>query len=86
MLVLTRKLGETVVLPDLDISVTILDVGNGKVRVGISAPSTVRIHRQEVWERIQAAAHEAKGPPPLGAKPAPAYSSGYRSPRPPQQV
>lgn len=53
MLVLTRKRGEAVLLPDLNIVFTILEIQGNKVRVGISAPAHVDIHRREVWLRIQ---------------------------------
>lgn len=54
MLVLTRKIGETFVVGD-DITVTVVDiVGGNKVRIGINAPSSVPVYREEVWEAIQA--------------------------------
>lgn len=52
MLVLSRKTGEKIVLPGLDVVVTILGVHAGKVRFGITAPANVAIYREEVWERI----------------------------------
>ncbi len=54
MLVLTRKKGEAVVLPDQGVVFTILEVHGNKVRVGIQAPQDVEIHRREVWLRMQA--------------------------------
>lgn len=54
MLVLTRKCGEKVVMPEQDVVVTVLEVRGDRVRIGIEAPANVRIHRQEIWERIQA--------------------------------
>jgi carbon storage regulator len=53
MLVLTRKRGEAVVLPDQDIVFTILEIQGNKVRVGIAAPTSIEIHRREVWLRMQ---------------------------------
>ena len=50
MLVLTRKLGEEIVI-DGDIIVTVVAVQGGKVRLGIKAPSYVQVDRQEVHER-----------------------------------
>ena len=53
MLVLTRKIGETFVVGD-DITVTVIDiVGGNKVRLGINAPSTVPVYREEIWLQIQ---------------------------------
>lgn len=54
MLVLTRKIGETFVVGD-DITVTVVDiVGGNKVRLGINAPASVPVYREEVWAQIQA--------------------------------
>lgn len=50
MLVLTRKNGESVVIDD-DIVITVLGTRNGQVRLGISAPKTVTVHRKEVYHR-----------------------------------
>ncbi len=52
MLILTRKVGETLIIGD-DITVTICAVKNSQVRVGIKAPKDVEIHREEIYERIQ---------------------------------
>jgi len=60
MLVLTRKCGEKVVLPQQQVTVTILEVRGDRVRLGIEAPTDVRIHRQEVWQRIRAQEASAK--------------------------
>ena len=51
MLILTRKVGETIVIGD-DITVTILN-SKGVVKLGINAPMDVSIHREEVYQRIQ---------------------------------
>jgi carbon storage regulator len=53
MLVLSRKCGEQIVLPEQDIVVTVLEVRGEQVRLGISAPDAVRIYRQEIWARIK---------------------------------
>lgn len=53
MLILTRRVGETIRIND-DISVTVLGVKGNQVRVGIEAPEGVSVHRQEIFERIQA--------------------------------
>ncbi len=52
MLVLTRKIGQQVVLPDHGITIDVVDVGKTRVRLGISAPPDVPIHRREVWDRV----------------------------------
>ena len=53
MLLLTRRVGETIVIGE-DIRVTITQVKGNQVRVGISAPANTSVHREEVFERIQA--------------------------------
>ena len=53
MLVLTRKPGETITIGN-DIKVTILGVEGGQVRVGIAAPKEVSVHREEIYNKIQA--------------------------------
>ncbi len=52
MLVLTRKLKESIIIGD-DIEVTVVDVKGDQVKLGISAPSHVSVHRREVYEEIQ---------------------------------
>ncbi|MEM8984689.1 MAG: carbon storage regulator CsrA [Pseudomonadota bacterium] len=52
MLILTRRIGESVVIDD-DITVTVLGVKGNQVRLGIRAPRDVGVHRQEIFERIQ---------------------------------
>jgi carbon storage regulator len=52
MLILTRRVGETVVIGN-DVTVTILGVKGNQVRVGINAPKTVAVHREEIYERIK---------------------------------
>jgi len=52
MLVLSRKIGERIVLPESGISVVVLRVSGKRVRLGIEAPSGAAVHREEVWERI----------------------------------
>jgi len=52
MLILTRRMGETVVIGD-DVTVTVLGVKGNQVRLGVNAPKQVAVHREEIYERIQ---------------------------------
>ena len=52
MLILTRRVGETLMIGD-EISVTVLGVKGGQVRVGVNAPRDVIVHREEIYERIR---------------------------------
>ncbi len=54
MLVLSRKKGESIVISN-DITITIVDIRADKVRLGVEAPTTVPVHRKEVYEAIQRA-------------------------------
>lgn len=51
MLVLTRKLGEGIVIGD-DVTITIVEMKGGNVRIGIEAPREKKIYRQEIFDRI----------------------------------
>ena len=53
MLILTRKPSESILIDNDDIKVTILGVKGDQVRLGITAPKTVSVHREEIFERIQ---------------------------------
>ncbi|MEN7344165.1 MAG: carbon storage regulator CsrA [Pseudomonadota bacterium] len=59
MLILTRRVGETVVIGE-EISVTVLGVKGNQIRLGINAPRDVSVHRQEIFDRIQNEVHAAK--------------------------
>jgi carbon storage regulator len=52
MLVLTRKLDESIVICD-DIIVQILEIRGGQIRLGVTAPKNISVHRQEIYDRIQ---------------------------------
>ena len=52
MLVLSRKPGERIVVPDCEMVLTVLAVDGKTVRLGISAPEEVNVYREEVWRRI----------------------------------
>ena len=54
MLVLSRKKNESIVIND-DIKVTIVEIRGDKVRIGVEAPASVSVHRQEVWQAIHRA-------------------------------
>ena len=53
MLLLTRKLGENIRIGD-DVKITIVEVKGNHVKLGIDAPPSVKVHREEIYERIQA--------------------------------
>jgi carbon storage regulator len=52
MLVLVRKPGEAVVVPHCGIKLTVLEIDRGRVRLGVTGPPEVVVHREEVWLRI----------------------------------
>ncbi len=52
MLILTRRVGESVMIGD-EVTITVLGVKGNQVRIGVNAPKTVAVHREEIYERIQ---------------------------------
>ncbi len=52
MLILTRRVGETLMVCD-DVTVTVLGVKGNQVRIGVNAPKEVAVHREEIYQRIQ---------------------------------
>lgn len=52
MLILTRRIGERILIGD-DVSITVLGVRGNQVRLGVDAPAEVAVHREEIYHRIQ---------------------------------
>jgi carbon storage regulator len=71
MLILTRRVGETVMIGD-DVTITVLGVKGNQVRVGINAPKHVAVHREEIYERIKREQQSEEVEKPKSAECAPA--------------
>ena len=52
MLILTRRVGESIMIGE-DVTITVLGVKGNQVRIGINAPKTTAVHREEIYERIK---------------------------------
>jgi len=61
MLVLSRKIGERILVPNCELAVTVLAVDGKAVRLGISAPRDIGVYREEVWQQL---CQETHGPQP----------------------
>jgi carbon storage regulator len=60
MLILTRRVGETLMVGD-DVTVTVLGVKGNQVRIGVNAPKNVAVHREEIYDRIKDEQDEKNG-------------------------
>lgn len=62
MLILTRRVGETVVIGN-DVDITVLGVKGNQVRLGVKAPREISVHREEIYKRIKGESGKGKSAP-----------------------
>ena len=62
MLILTRRVGETLIIGD-DVHITVLGVKGNQVRLGIDAPRDVEVHREEIYHRVKNASSDGESEP-----------------------
>jgi carbon storage regulator len=61
VLILTRRVGESIIVGD-DVTVTVFEVRGDAVRIGVEAPRSIQVHRQEVYEELRRANEQASSP------------------------
>lgn len=59
MLILTRKIGESLLVGD-DVEITVLNIRGNQVKLGVKAPKEISVHREEIYQRIKALSEEEK--------------------------
>ncbi|MTW21969.1 carbon storage regulator CsrA [Allochromatium palmeri] len=72
MLILTRRVGETLMIGD-EVTVTVLGVKGNQVRIGVNAPRDVAVHREEIYERIKREQAGASQDAPIVGQPPAQY-------------
>ena len=60
MLILTRRIGEVLMIGD-EVTVHVLGINGGQVKIGVNAPKSVAVHREEIYQRIQSEKNENSG-------------------------
>ena len=61
MLILTRRVGETLMIGD-EVTVTVLGAQGNQIRIGVNAPKDVQVHREEIYQKIQSEIHKEATP------------------------
>lgn len=67
MLILTRRVGESLMIGD-DVSITVLGIKGNQVRLGVNAPKEISVHREEIYQRIQQEKAKAQEEVPANAE------------------